>query len=92
VYVAPIEVGTIERAGLLDSDGLARTLSAIEAVARSRDADFADLHDLLPGDGFRDAPGHLAWQGEVDGPARLADALAPLIASLVATPTADDGS
>lgn len=92
VYVAPLEVTYLESRGLLDRTGLARTIATIEAAVRAHGGSFADFHDLLPGEAFRDAPGHLAYPRQApaaaddggrdatpDGPARLADALAPVV-------------
>jgi hypothetical protein len=78
VYVNPTNVEYVESLGLLDEAGLRTTLATLEAVARENGADFVDLHALLPDQGFRDAPGHFSV-GEVHGPARLAEALAPFV-------------
>lgn len=83
VYVEPIETETLRRAGLLDEAGLSRSLEALAAQMRARGAVFVDLHDALPSDAFRDAPGHLAFEQGVDGPARLADELAPHVRALL---------
>lgn len=87
VYVEPIETGPLRRAGLLDDAGeagLSRSLAALAATARARGASFVDLHDALPSEAFRDAPGHLAFEDGVDGPDRLAALLAPAVRALFA--------
>ncbi|MEE2672735.1 MAG: hypothetical protein VX466_03005 [Myxococcota bacterium] len=83
VYLAPVEVSWLESQAVLDRHGLARTLAVVRQAVESTGGEFADLHDLLPADAFRDAPGHLAirpaGETEIDGPLVLADALAPLV-------------
>lgn len=75
VYVNPLNVDYLESLGLLDRDGLTRTIESVRRVARGNGADFLDLHDLFPDEGFRDAPGHFSTEG-IDGPAVLGDVLA----------------
>jgi len=83
VYLAPIEVSWLESQGVLDRDGLARTIAVVRQAIESSGGEFADLHDRLPADAFRDAPGHLVvpQEGEdgIDGPLLVAEALAPLV-------------
>jgi hypothetical protein len=79
VYVVPADVGYWRRVGVLDSKGLARTLAAIERAVLESGGGFVDLHDLFPTDAFRDGPGHLVYEGGFDGPAQLAEVLAPLL-------------
>jgi hypothetical protein len=83
VYVVPFDVANVDALDLLDRDGLSRTLSAIRTTVAAAGGTFADLHDRLPAEAFRDAPGHLAWE-DVDGPSQLADALAPQVHELLA--------
>ncbi len=84
VYVEPIEVDYLAQLGLVKGPGLSESLGRIEAVVRGRGATFVDLHALLPPEAFRDAPGHLAYDGALDGPAALADALAPRVRDALA--------
>jgi hypothetical protein len=79
VYVTPTNVEHIESLGLLDRDGLDRTLAVIERAVRESGGEFADLHDLFPDEVFSDPPGHFVYEGEIDGPALLARALAPRV-------------
>ncbi|MBW2274777.1 MAG: hypothetical protein JRG96_16030 [Deltaproteobacteria bacterium] len=83
VYLAPANVEHMGRLGIFDGPGLASTIAAVETVARSAGADFADLHDLFPDETFRDASGHLAYDGAIDGPAAVAEALAPRVPALL---------
>ncbi len=84
VYVVPLDVAYLDEHGLLNQAGLGDTLAAIEAVVASRGGTFVDLHDALPSEVLRDAPGHLFYQGEIDGPALLAERLAPLVRDALA--------
>jgi hypothetical protein len=80
VYVEPLDVEYLHaNAPHGDRDGLQASLSRIGDRVAALGGDFVDLHDALPPDAFRDAPGHLAWAGDVDGPARLAEILAPRV-------------
>jgi hypothetical protein len=72
----------MEEQGVLDVAGLARTLEAIEQVVVENGGAFVDLHDSFATEAFRDAPGHLVYEGHAlydgfDGPTRLAEKLAP---------------
>jgi hypothetical protein len=77
VYLTPTNVEFLASVGVFDPDGLGRTIGQIEAVARRHDADFVDLHDLLPDAAFRDATGHFTTDAPIDGPVAVARALAP---------------
>ncbi len=81
VYTIPLNIEHIDSMGLYDDTGLAHTLASIEATIREAGGQFVDLHDLLPDQGFRDAPGHFTVEGPIDGPARVAEALAPHVLS-----------
>jgi hypothetical protein len=78
-YVTPTNVEHIESLGLLDREGLGRTLAVIERAVRENGGEFADLHALFPDEVFSDPPGHFVYEGEIDGPALLARALAPRV-------------
>jgi len=80
VYVAPANVEHMRRLGILDARGLAATVASIEEVSLAAGAIFVDLHDLFPDEAFRDANGHLAYEGAIHGPATVAEALAPSLA------------
>ena len=91
VYVAPANVEHMRRLGILDARGLAATVASIEQLTLAAGADFVDLHDLFPDGAFRDASGHLAYEGDIDGPAAVAEALAPSLApALERSPGARD--
>lgn len=77
-YVNPTNVENLERVGVYDAAGLGRTLAVLREVVERNGADFVDLHELLPDAGFRDAAGHFST-AEVDGPLRVAEALAPVV-------------
>lgn len=83
VYLAPVEVPWLESQGVLNPEGLDRTIEVVRGAVERSGGHFADLHGRLPADAFRDAPGHLAFPevGEdgPDGPRLLADVLAPLV-------------
>ncbi len=79
VYFAPINVEALAAVGLRDDEGLARTMSALRHAVEPAGGVFVDLHALLPSEAFRDPQGHYASSGEIDGPARIAAALAPLV-------------
>jgi hypothetical protein len=78
VYVVPMNHEHIERLGIADESGLARTLGAAEAMVHEQGGRFIDLHALLPDALFRDAGGHFVHEGE-NGPGRVAEALAPAV-------------
>jgi len=81
VYVVPLNYEHCASLGLFDEAGLARTLESLEEVAQRNDALFLDLHRLLPDEGFIDAPGHFRYEDGIDGPRRVAAALAaPVLA------------
>lgn len=80
VFTVPMNVEHIDAMGLSDDAGLTRTLASIEATVREAGSRFVDLHDLLPDQGFRDASGHFTVES-IDGPARIAAALAPYVVS-----------
>jgi hypothetical protein len=84
-YVNPTNVENLQRVGVYDAEGFDRTLAALEDVVRRNGAAYVDLHDLLPDAGFRDAAGHFATD-EVDGPLRVAEALAPVVVERMGSP------
>lgn len=84
-YVNPTNVENLERVGVYDPEGFGETLAALEEVVRRNGAEYVDLHDLLPDSGFRDAAGHFAT-GEVDGPLRVAEVLAPVVLQKMRSP------
>lgn len=83
VYLAPVDVAYMRKQRVYDAPGLARTVAAAERVVRDAGGTFVDLHDVFPTQAFRDAPGHLVYDGHerydgtLDGPKRLAALLAP---------------
>lgn len=88
VFLAPVEVSWLASQGVLDREGLARTIAVVKQAVEAHGGRFADLHDRLPAEAFRDAPGHLAFPAEgaaaegdagIDGPRLLAEALTPLV-------------
>ncbi len=81
VYVNPVNHEHMDALGILDREGLASTAENIGVVVRRKRAAFVDLHDLLPDAAFRDGTGHFTVSDEFDGPARLAEALAPTLLS-----------
>jgi len=76
LYVSPINVEHLQRVGLDSRPGLDRTIETVRRLAEEEGADFLDLHDLLPDAGFRDAPGHFAYEGKIDGPMVVAQRIA----------------
>lgn len=83
VYLAPVEISWLDSQDVLGSNGFAQTIAVVKQAVEASGGHFADLHAKLPADAFRDAPGHLAvpqaGEGGLDGPALLADLLAPLV-------------
>jgi hypothetical protein len=82
VYLVPADVAYMQERGVFDAAGLAQTVAATEQVVAAAGGTFVDLHDALPTSAFRDAPGHLVYEGHtrydgLDGPTRLAELLAP---------------
>ena len=93
VYVDPFNVTHLAHVGMAGGPGLGHTLAAIESVARRAGADFADLHASLPDEAFRDAAGHLAFApGTPDGPLRVGQLLAPIVASRIGLPQAPEAT
>jgi hypothetical protein len=83
VYAVPVNLDHLERLGLLQREGLARTLAAARAQVEARGGSFVDLHDIFPDSMFRDAGNHLYFEPPRDGPAQLAGQLAPHVARLL---------
>ena len=79
VFVTPVNIEYMESLDMLDRPGLAETIEQIEGVVRGAGADFIDLHALLPDGAFRDGTGHFRIGETHDGPATLAEALAPAV-------------
>jgi hypothetical protein len=75
VYLTPVNVEHMDALGLLNREGLARTVAVVEEEVREAGGDFIDLHALLPDEAFRDGTGHFVVGDGVDGPARVAEAL-----------------
>lgn len=72
VMVPPTNVAVLEKHGMYDTDGFATSLGRIREVATRHDADFLDLHDLLPDDAFRDPNDHLDFRSETQPARRIA--------------------
>jgi hypothetical protein len=94
VYTAPVEVSWLDAQGVLGDDGFAATVATLHDVVVANGGSFVDLHDRLPAEAFRDAPGHLAHPPEgIDGPALLADLLrAPVLDALTGRRDSDGPS
>jgi hypothetical protein len=82
VYINPINVDHAERLGILDRDGLERSIHNIQDVVVRNGGAFLDLHDLFSDEYFRDQPGHLVFEGDRNGPSELAAELAPAVREL----------
>jgi hypothetical protein len=80
VYVTPVNVQHLQRLEL-DLAGLEATISTLEEIARSRDAEFVDLHDLLPNQAFKDRIEHFKLDPPWNGSVRVAKQLAPRLVS-----------
>jgi len=79
VYAVPLNVEHFDAMETFDAAAFAKTIASLEATVREAGGRFVDLHDLLPDQGFRDAPGHFTVEGPIDGPARVAASLAPIV-------------
>jgi hypothetical protein len=80
VYANPTNTANLQEAGVLDEQGLARTLDVIATAVRAAGGEFVDLHRLLPDEGFRDAAGHFNVRAHApDGPEMLGQALVPFV-------------
>jgi hypothetical protein len=79
LYVPPSNLHHWQKVGVYDEAGLARSIASLERVAYETGTEFADLHDLLPDAAFRDAGGHFTHAPPYDGPALVAEALAPYV-------------
>ncbi len=79
LYVPPINIDHLKSVGVYDEAGLAKSLATLERIAYETDAEFADLHDLLPDAAFRDTGAHLTYAPGYDGPTIVAEALAPYV-------------
>lgn len=85
VYVNPTNVEHARKLGVLDEQGLQKTLDNVKRRVGEAGGDVADLHALFPDAAFRDAAGHFTVKrGEPDGPKLLAEALAPLVVAKLA--------
>jgi hypothetical protein len=83
VYLAPVNREHVVSLGILDEKKLEKSLAVIESAVTSSGGVFLDLHALFPDSHFRDKPGHLVYEGGIDGPRLLAEALAPPILDLL---------
>jgi hypothetical protein len=83
VYVSPANIDNLEEVGVLDREGLARTLASIEHVTRAAGASYSDFHHLLPNAAFSDPAGHFTHRGPVNGTATLARAIAGEVVAIV---------
>jgi hypothetical protein len=77
VYVPPHNVEHLDGLGLLNREGLDRTLAAIESVVHRRGGRFVDLHDEFADEGFRDFLDHYVDSPEREGSLLIAEKLAP---------------
>jgi hypothetical protein len=74
VYVAPLNVEHLRSLGLMEEDGLRRSLDRLREACERRGARFLDLHDLLEDAAFSDYLDHLHHDpGGPDGAARIAE-------------------
>jgi len=69
-----------EYGALPDTRGIGETVATVREEVTAVGADFADLHQLLPGRAFRDTI-HLRFDEPDDGTQQAADALAPILAA-----------
>jgi hypothetical protein len=77
VYVAPLNVEQLRGIGVMDDDGLRRSLDRLRDACERRGARFLDLHDLLEDAAFSDYLDHLHHDPEgPDGAARIAGRIA----------------
>ncbi len=81
VYVTPINVDYMKTIDVYDREGMRQTVFNLEAHVRAAGGDLVDLHDILTDAGFRDAVGHMTFEGEYNGSVRLARELAPYVIS-----------
>jgi hypothetical protein len=81
LYVGPVNVEHFRQLGIYDDQGAEKTLAVLQGIATEHGAEFSDLHALLPDQGFRDASGHLAWEGDFDAQGEVIEVLAPLVAA-----------
>jgi hypothetical protein len=79
LYVPPINVEHVRSIGVHDEAGLMQSLAALERIARQTGAEFADLHDILPDEAFRDTGGHFTHESPYDGPLIVAATLSTYV-------------
>jgi len=79
VYVSPINVEHMSEVGALDRAGLQKSFARLGDAVRAAGGKFADLHDLLADDQFRDPAGHMTFEGKTSGSNVLAQHLASLV-------------
>lgn len=93
VFVMPVNLERYEDAGLLDQDGLARSLASVEEVALGAGATFSKMHDRFDRARFADLVGHLDSRGENSGAQLLAlDLRQIILAELAREPVVDEAS
>ncbi|MCC6766669.1 MAG: hypothetical protein IT293_18580 [Deltaproteobacteria bacterium] len=85
VYLTPVNVEWMRKVGILDEQGLARTVHTLRTVCGAHGAVLLDLHALLPDAGFRDGGGHFATDQPGDGPLLVAQQVAPVIRDLLSS-------
>lgn len=77
VFVPPHNVEQLDKLGILNREGLDRTLAGIAEVARRNDARFIDLHARFPDAAFRDYLDHFVDEPGQEGSRLIAEELAP---------------
>lgn len=83
VYLNPTNIENLERVGVYDEAGLARTVDALRATVESNGAHFLDLHAMLSDEAFLDAAGHFDENEHLDAPrfvvSQVSEAMLPIL-------------
>jgi hypothetical protein len=86
VYVVPMNLEHLERVGVMNREGLDRSLARARHAVEGNGGSFVDLHALLPFEGFRDFAGHMSEKEPIHGPQRVAEQLADRLADARVAP------
>ena len=79
VYVTPINIEDMAKAGGFSLSGLRHSFTRLGEAVCDEGGVFADFHDILRDNQFRDAAGHLTFNGKSNGYDVLVNHLAPLM-------------
>jgi len=83
VYLNPTNLEHVRNVGVLDDEGIAKTVATIRNTVEANGAHFLDMHGMLGDQAFADAAGHFRDDDEKPVPrivtTRVAEAMLPIL-------------